>query len=289
MKNTDKDHSALALDAAISDLFSIGDYIRVSQYINCNFSFPQSFSLKDFLVIYLKKGTLSGKTNGVVMSYSAPCMITLSAANTYEYQSSTPDADALVISFSPEFTNQLNIFNRFQLNEMFVKNPSLPLNSDTIATFEMFVDKLMHLGKNPQNPYISDAVLHLVLYFFYSIGYYFYQANHGHSRAQQIVEEFLSLLDKYGTEKRNISFYANQLHLSAKYVQIIIKRTTGRSAYAWIEDALLNEAKRLLTENKITVQQIANQLKFCDQSYFGAWFKQKTGVTPLNYRNKILS
>lgn len=283
-----KDYSALTLTNAIPDLCVIGDDICIAQYINCDYAFPKQFLLKDFLVIYLKEGTLSGKMNGEEHSYSAPCLLTLSSSNIYEYQSATENVDAVIMSFSSAFTNRLNIFKRFQLNEILNDSPVLQLNDESIALIERFVSNLYQLGRNPQNPYLGDALLHLVLYFFYGIGYYYYQTQHSNSRSQQIVDEFLCLLDKFGVEKRNIAFYADQLHLSSKYIQILVKRSTGRSAYSWIEDALLNEAKRLLAENQITIQQIADKLKFCDQSYFGAFFKRMTGITPKKYRTNLL-
>lgn len=289
MKNNKSGYSVLTLDGALDDLWFVGDDVRISHYIDCNIAFPEQFKLKDFLVLYLKKGSLIGKMNGEDVTCVAPCLITLSESYIYEYQSSTDDVDAIVLSFSPAFTERLNIFNRFQLNEIFSNNPVLELNDETMKMLETFIQNLTQIGHNPKNPYLSDAVLHLVLYFFYGIGYYYYQIQHSNTRPDQIVDEFMWLLDKFGVEKRNLSFYSNKLRLSTKYIQILVKRVTGRTAHQWIEDALVNEAKRLLAENQYTIQQIADKMKFCDQSYFGAFFKRLTDMTPKAYRDKVLS
>ncbi len=46
----------------------------------------------------------------------------------------------------------------------------------------------------------------------------------------------------------------------------------------------LNKAKYYLTETKKTITEIADLCGFCSQNYFGLIFKQKTGLSPLNYR-----
>ena len=281
--------SSLTLHSAIPDLWTLGNDVRISHHINVDYDFPQQFLLKDFVIVYVKQGTVSGRMNGIYNSHSAPCLLTLSDSNIYSYLSSSEDFDAVVVSFSSSFTAKLNILNRFQLNEMFTNNPVMQLNDECQSLLERFIDDLTKLGENPQNPYLEDALQHLVLYFFYGIGYFYYQLRQQQDRLEQVTEDFYSLLDKYGTQKRSIAFYADKLRLSPKYVQALIKKSTGRSAYTFIEDALLKEAKRLLTQNEMTIQQISNHLKFCDQSYFTAFFKRMTGTTPKAYREKMLS
>lgn len=282
-----KDLSSLSLQSAFTDLWHIGDDIRMSHYIRCDLDFPTQFSLKDFLIIYLKRGTLNGKMNGRETSYSAPCMITLPSAAVYEFTSASEDVDAIAMSFSSTFNTRLNLLNRFQLIDMFNKEPGMPLDEQMVDMFEVFISKLVELGKHPENPYLEDAITHLVLYFFYGMGYCYYQTHQSANRSNQIVDEFIELVNQYGFAKRNINFYAEKLRLSPKYVQGLVKKVTGRPAYSWIEDALLNESKKLLSENKMTIQQIADRLCFCDQSYFGAYFKRMTGTTPKAYRNKM--
>ena len=46
----------------------------------------------------------------------------------------------------------------------------------------------------------------------------------------------------------------------------------------------LNKAKYYLTETKKSMTEISSLCGFCSQNYFGLIFKQKTGLSPLNYR-----
>ena len=46
-------------------------------------------------------------------------------------------------------------------------------------------------------------------------------------------------------------------------------------------------AARLLRDPELTIQQIAEELSFSDQSSFGKFFKRHSGVSPLKYRQKL--
>ncbi|MBQ5724113.1 MAG: helix-turn-helix domain-containing protein, partial [Muribaculaceae bacterium] len=45
------------------------------------------------------------------------------------------------------------------------------------------------------------------------------------------------------------------------------------------------EAKVMLRSSNMTIQQIADELNFPSQSFFGKYFKKSVGVSPKEYRN----
>ena len=163
--------------------------------------------------------------------------------------------------------------------------PSLELDETMCHQLEMYINRLVTLGKNPENPYLDEALLHLTLSVFYGVGYQKYQVEQ-YSRSQQIADEFVELVNQYGASEHQINFYADKMRLSPKYIQSVVKNTTGRTAYAWIEDVVIQNAKQLLHDKRMTLQQISAQLNFCDQSYFGAFFKRHVGMTPKQYRSR---
>jgi len=46
------------------------------------------------------------------------------------------------------------------------------------------------------------------------------------------------------------------------------------------------EAKLLLETPRLTISQIAENLNFSDQSFFGKFFKKQVGLSPSSYRTK---
>ncbi|MCM1519260.1 MAG: helix-turn-helix domain-containing protein [Lachnoclostridium sp.] len=98
------------------------------------------------------------------------------------------------------------------------------------------------------------------------------------------VDNFISLLYRYHREQRSVTFYASKLFISPKYLSLIIKEATGRSAAELIDEFVILEAKNLLRFSGKNIQQVAYELNFPNQSSFGKYFKHLTGMSPSEYQ-----
>lgn len=105
------------------------------------------------------------------------------------------------------------------------------------------------------------------------------------SHKEEIVKEFIKLLILNCKEKHDVTFYSTELCITPEYLSRIMKAFSGKTVNKWISDALLGEAKILLRRPDMNIQQIAEELKFSDQSSFGKFFKKHTGKSPLEYKN----
>ncbi|MCS3310663.1 helix-turn-helix domain-containing protein [Bacteroides sp. BFG-637] len=91
-------------------------------------------------------------------------------------------------------------------------------------------------------------------------------------------------MQKSYTKERSISYYADVLCITPKYLSQVIHNISGRFASDWIIDFVILEAKALLKSRKYTVQQVADMLNFANQSFFGKYFKNKVGCSPSEYQ-----
>lgn len=105
------------------------------------------------------------------------------------------------------------------------------------------------------------------------------------SRKVQYVHDFMHLLHEYYCEQRTVAFYAGKLCISPKYLSLLVRDVTGRSAAAIIDQYVINEAKNMLRYSGYTIQQVAYKLNFPNQSAFGKYFKHLTGVSPTAFRS----
>lgn len=96
--------------------------------------------------------------------------------------------------------------------------------------------------------------------------------------------EFMRILSQFYMQQRSVAFYADKLHLTPKYMTTIIRRVSGRTASQWINDYVILEAKNLLKYSSLNVQEVADRLHFPNQSFFGKYFRQHTGMTPTDYK-----
>ena len=104
------------------------------------------------------------------------------------------------------------------------------------------------------------------------------------TRAQQIFDRFIYLLDSYHTKERCLKFYAGKMALTTKYMSLMIKAYSGKSALEWLNEYVIMEARLLLDYTDLTVQEISYRLNFPTQSAFGKYFRQQVGVSPKSYR-----
>lgn len=104
------------------------------------------------------------------------------------------------------------------------------------------------------------------------------------SRKELIFAEFTKQLLQHYRKERSVKFYAEQLHITPKYLSALIKDISGRTAAEWIDSYVIIEAKNLLKFSNMNIQEIAYSLNFDTQSFFGKYFKQHTGFSPSQFK-----
>jgi AraC-like DNA-binding protein len=102
-----------------------------------------------------------------------------------------------------------------------------------------------------------------------------------------IYKRFKNLLDKYFSENKTTSFYAEQLSITQHHLNLVARTVTGKTAGEVIRARSILEAKRLLTFTDSSVSEIATQLSYFDSSYFAKLFKAETNTTPIAFKKKM--
>ncbi len=104
------------------------------------------------------------------------------------------------------------------------------------------------------------------------------------SQQEQIAAKFRKLLSLHVLEQKDVNFYAQQLHITPKYLSEVLVQLTGKTTKKWIDEHLAMEAKSLLRQTPMTILEICFWLGFEDSSYFIKAFKKWEGMTPLAFR-----
>lgn len=108
------------------------------------------------------------------------------------------------------------------------------------------------------------------------------------SRNQMVFQDFCNLLAMHYREHHEVTFYADNIHLSPRHFSLVIKQTTGLSASDYIEEYILTQARNLLTTRPdLSVQQISYHLGFAEAPSFCRFFKRKTNATPNDFRQNL--
>ena len=109
---------------------------------------------------------------------------------------------------------------------------------------------------------------------------------------KSIIAQIEHILTNYFAEAKvkeqglpTVKFLADNVNLSPSYLSDLLKKETGKNAQEHIHFYLIEEAKNYLINTDKNINEIAYSLGFEYPQYFNKLFKQKTGNTPMEYRN----
>ncbi len=106
------------------------------------------------------------------------------------------------------------------------------------------------------------------------------------TRQEELLEKFIALTFQHSGIRRNVQFYADQLCITTRYLSSILQSQTGHSPKEVIDTRCIQEIKMLLRTTNKSMQEIASQLNFPNQSFFTRYFKKHTGMAPAIYRKE---
>ncbi len=104
---------------------------------------------------------------------------------------------------------------------------------------------------------------------------------------QPLLAKFLLLIDEHFKTAKSVVFYANQLHITPNYLNILCKKHFKATASHFIYDRVILEAKRLIQVSGFSFKELAYELGFSDPSYFSNFFKNQTGISPGQFKEML--
>ena len=109
------------------------------------------------------------------------------------------------------------------------------------------------------------------------------------SRKALQIERFRSLLDARFRERLPVDGYAAELGITAGQLTRLCHEIIGLSAQQAINARVVHEAQRELIYSSLSIKQVAGELGFDDEAYFGRFFRKQTGFRPTEFRKMARS
>lgn len=110
---------------------------------------------------------------------------------------------------------------------------------------------------------------------------------HASSRANQLFYQFAQLLSINYIRRMPVSWYANEMAITPKYLTFICRQAAGKTPSALIDEVTMQEIKKRLEDSNDTVKEIAYSMNYRNISSFCKFFRQQAGMSPLRYRQSI--
>ncbi len=251
------------------------------------------------LFVLCLKGKLECEINLEKLELTQDSLLILSPDKIISSQQKNfSDFEAYFLFMSPKFLRDINIDVNIVNNASrfaSLKNsrrPIMPLDKSESELLQKYMELLHYnTAENVDEVYIKSISRNIIASVIYQI--FQFAAKRAPqdeieerplSRRANYVQEFMNLVHKHYSKERSVGFYADKLFISPKYLSLIIKEVTGRSAAEWIDECVILEAKNLLRYSGKNIQQVAYELNFSNQSSFGKYFKHLTGMSPSQFQ-----
>ena len=132
-----------------------------------------------------------------------------------------------------------------------------------------------------QGEEIADAMLHARTYLKQLPATY----AEGNSRSDELYNHFLDAVDRYFYRYADVSFYAEQLNVSPRYLAQVTRNISGRSPKYIIDERIVSEIATMLTATNYPLKDIAQRLGFSSQAHLSRFFKKNKGISPTEYKH----
>ena len=196
------------------------------------------------------------------------------------------------VTYSSSFVNSINLDTSDMLSAdmLFSLKPCFEAQSDEVANLYDIASAARAIAGRGKMLYGDKVTSLLLTSFFYAVASIINnnvaaaKGDAKPSSGDELMRRFIAELSVSCEVERSVEYYAKQLGITPKYLSLICKKRVGKNASKVIDGAVINKAKELLTQSGLSVQEVAERLNFVSQSFFGKYFKQRTGVSPSRYK-----
>ena len=240
---------------------------------------------------YCHGGYCTFERNGKTFRFEAgDCMIVPRRGdlvkNLYESDDFKVDVIYVTQQFIEVSTPQSNYGTRGHLS--LFQNPIMRLTPEQQEVCKMNFDAVIRRLEQTEHCFRHDALRNAVecmIIDFFDFHARLYGADKITSQQHQLMEQFIDMLERGDFRKnREISYYADQLCVTTKYLSEVSKKVSGLPAAFWITRYASLDISRLLRNRKLSFTDISDMFGFSSLSHFSRYVQTNLGVKPSEFR-----
>lgn len=243
-----------------------------------------------FQIIFVKHASGKILLNQTEINLTDNSLIFISQYQKYQWLiEDTANFNVRVLVFQEDFLNEFfaDKYFTYRLLYFYQTQYSLHINSKGFD-FENYLAKLVEIKKELVVPKNDSA--HLIRSLLY---YILIQLNRTYSEINgiesaialdNIAYEFRKLVELNIYTKQRIEDYTTLMGISRISLNKSVKAQFNVTASDFIKSKLMFEIKMKLIHSKLSISEIASELNFSEPNHLSRLFKNKEGVTPIEFR-----
>ena len=235
---------------------------------------------EDVELIFINSGKVELVANTTVLNIHQGSLVIIPPSVTHSIKSLTYDAEITGLVFNIKV---LNLPVTFSLNtDCFVLENSSPFYENTKSEFDCAVN----LYENPSLSYKLKMRSRLLMILAHLTDAEFILPE-SEDTLQRRLTPALNYISENFSQPIKIHELSSLICVCDDHFIRLFKSATGKTPSEYIMDLRISNAVRLLSSDKLSVSEIAQETGFLNSAYFTKIFKQKLSMTPTEYRKNI--
>lgn len=206
----------------------------------------------------------------------------------------SPDFDGGVLCLSQkDILKKISESDLWHMAFRISKNPIIRVSEKSLSMFHFYgaiLNKRVAIGKTPYHKEIITAIVTAILYEMLANIEIDPSQSFGPGLVKQrevLFKRFIDLLSETKVKPRNVSWYADRLCITSKYLSTISKQISGKTAFDWISEYVLTDIRYWLKNSNKSIKEVADILDFPNISFFGKYCRSHFGVSPTKLRRQL--
>lgn len=206
----------------------------------------------------------------------------------------TSDFECDILCLSSKMVQEIFFYENDVWNKLFYVNrhPIIHISDEeeymTNEFYALLAYKIEH-KKKARHRKIIKLIVHAMLYELLTYVEENFIAPVDSDRIKQgdiLFKRFMELLAGCEVKNRTVTYYADKLYVSPKYLSAVCKSMSGKTASKLIKESVMVDVKHLLLYTDKSVKEIAAVLDFPSLSFFGKFVRHNFGCSPNEFRRR---
>jgi len=246
--------------------------------------------IKNVIAVLCTNGSASICINDRNLEIKANDILICQPHTLLEGYNTSFDFKGFCIMLSKDYVYRISMISggNWDIKVFIEDNPILSLTDDEVETFSLYYNLIKKKLANKSGSHrkeLLDSLLGSFMFELHDIIERFIELTPPtFSSAENIFREFIKLLSSSFPKKRDVSYYADALNVTPKYLSAVCKSVCGHTAFDLISKYVVKDIEYMLKKQEKSIKEIVNELDFPNISFFGKYVKKHLGVPPRRYR-----
>lgn len=274
----------------------IDDNIAVIENVSSVMESNETASKMDcFMLAFCQEGSLFVQINGKNYQLDVNHCAILPPGTIVRNMNAEQSYVLKIAVASQDFLNDILSPSKdtFNIIRYLYHNPIFPVNPKESYKMYLYKELLMNLVQEEPHAYSKQTRRYHIAGMFCEMMAALNKQIPDHERSDVnrtrstiIVRDFIQMVNADNGSNRSVSYYAERLFYSPKYLSTIVRQVTGKNPMQIINEHAVKQIKQKLKNSDMSIKEVSDYFNFSNPSFFGKYVKIHLGISPLQYRLK---